>query len=301
MGTISGDLNEIHYFAQVAKAQSFTTAAELLGMPKSSLSRGIRRLEKRLGVRLLERTTRSVSLTEAGNLYLEHCQRVLDEAEQAELAISALFAKPRGKLRVGAPIMFIRAILAPVLGEFLNAYPDLRVQLDFAGAESALRDKAVDVLICPGPLEDSGLLIKPIMSIRLGIYASPSYLKGRELPASPSEMRSLRLRYITATCSRGETTMWRVRRGSEVAEITVDPHVSVPDPLIISQLTLSGAGISMLSQSLARPHVAKGELIRLLPDWEPDAVELHALYPSRLNASPRVRAFLQFLRNHCAA
>lgn len=300
MGTISGDLNEIHYFAQVATAQSFTVAAELLKMPKSSLSRGIRNLEKRLGVRLLERTTRSVSLTEAGTLYLDHCQRVLDEAEQAELAINSLLAKPRGKLRIGAPIMFVRAILAPVLGEFLNAYPDLRVQLDFAGGASALRDKAVDILICPGPLEDSGLFAKPIMSIRLGIYASPAYLKGRALPASPSEMRSLRLRCITATCSRGETTMWRVRRGGEVAEIAIDPHVSVPDPLIIRQLTLSGVGVSILSQSLARPHIDNGELIRLLPDWEPDAIELHALYSSRLSASPKVRAFLQFLRDHGA-
>ena len=301
MGTMAGDLNEIHYFVQVATAQSFTSAADFLGMPKSSLSRGIRKLEDRLGVRLLERTTRSVSLTEAGTLYLDRCQRVLDEAEQADLAVNALLAKPRGKLRVGAPVMFVRAILAPVLSEFLSAYPDLRLQLDFNGAERALHDKSIDVLIRPGPLEDSGLLVKPIMRIRLGLYASPDYFKDVELPASPSEMRSLRLRYITASCAHGEPTMWRVRRGSEVAEIAIDPYVSVPDPLIISQLTLSGIGISVLSQSLARPHIAKGKLIRVLPDWEPDSVELHALYSSRLSASPKVRAFLQFLRERCTA
>jgi DNA-binding transcriptional LysR family regulator len=298
MGTIGGDLNELQYFVQVANAQNFTRAAARLGMPKSSLSRGIRSLERRLGVRLLERTTRSVSLTEAGTVYLDRCHRVLDEAEQADLAVNALLVKPRGKLRVGAPVMFVRAVIAPVLGEFLNAYPDLRLQLDFVGAESAIRDRAVDILIRPGPHEDSGLLIKPIMRIRLGIYASPNYLKGRDRPASPSDLRSLRC--ITATCSHGETTMWRLRRGSEVKEISIDPHISVPDPLIISQLTASGAGIAMLSQSLAHTHLTKGSLIRLLPDWEPDPIELHAIYSSRLSASPKVRAFLQFLREHFA-
>jgi LysR family transcriptional regulator AphB len=296
---MAGDLNELVYFVQVANSQSFTVAADRLGMPKSSLSRGIRSLETRLGVRLLERTTRAVSLTEAGTLYLNCCQRVLDEAEQADLVMNALLTKPRGKLRVGAPIMFVRAILAPILDEFLSAYPELRLQLDFVGAENAIRNGALDVVIRPGPFEDSGLLIKPLMRIRLGIYASPNYLKSHELPAAPADLRSLRLGCITTTCNHGETTIWRLRRGAEVRELNIDPHVSVPDPLIVGQLTLSGVGISMLSQSFAKPYVAQGALIRLLPDWEPDPVELHALYSSRLSASPKVRVFLQFLRERC--
>lgn len=287
----------MQYFVQVANAQSFTAAAARLSMPKSSLSRGIRSLENRLGVRLLERTTRSVALTEAGALYLDRCNRVLDEAEQADLALNALVAKPRGKLRVGAPIMFVRAVLTPILGEFLNLHPDLRVQIDFVSADDAIRDKAVDVLIRPGPLEDSGLLVRPLKRIHLGVYASPAYFESREVPVSPSGLRSLRC--IVASCGHLKPVMWRLRRGAEVKEIAIDPHIAVPDPLVVAELTRSGVGVAILSQFLAQRHVANGSLIRVLADWEPDPVELHVLYPSRLSASPKVRAFLQFLRKHC--
>ena len=123
------DLNELQFFVQVSREQSFTLAAQRLGVPKSTVSRAIARLEARLGVRLVERTTRSVSLTEAGELYLDRCQRVLEEAEQADILIGAMQAKPRGRLRVGAPVTFARAILAPILGDFLALYPDLRLHL----------------------------------------------------------------------------------------------------------------------------------------------------------------------------
>src|SRR5262249_55236462 len=154
-------------------------------VPKSSVSRAIVRLEGRLGVRLVERTTRSVALTEAGEIYLDRCRRVLDEVEQADLAVGALLATPRGGLRGGAPVMFVRAILGPALGEFLAKYPELRVNLQLLGGGAVPREEDLDVVVRAGPLEDSGLLVKPLMRIVLAAYASPAYLEAHGTPDSP--------------------------------------------------------------------------------------------------------------------
>jgi DNA-binding transcriptional LysR family regulator len=150
------DLNELQIFVQVAKIQSFTAAAERLEIPKSSVSRAIRKLEGRLGLRLIERTTRRVALTEEGRIYFDRCERVLEDAEQAEIEIGALQAKPRGTLRVGTPGIFARYILGPALAEFLAAYPEVRVHLQSLDAIS--RERPLDVVVRPGPLEDSGFL-----------------------------------------------------------------------------------------------------------------------------------------------
>ena len=137
------------------------------------------------------------------------------------------------------------------------------------------------------------------MKIRLGAYASPHYLKNRALPRSPSALREHAC--VTTTCDilgePGDSTIWLLRRGAELAEVRVEARVSVPDPTINHLLALAGVGVALLAQSVVQTDVEKGRLVRLLPDWEPDPVELHALYPSRLNSSPKVRVFLRFLRD----
>jgi DNA-binding transcriptional LysR family regulator len=292
------NLNELQFFVEVSQTHSFTKAAKRLGVPKSSVSRAVLRLENRLGVRLVERTTRKVALTEVGELYLNRCRRVIEEAEQADLAIGALQVMPRGLLRVGAPVAFARSILGPSMGDFLTMYPELRLRLELLNGGESSREGALDVLIRAGALEDSGLLMKPLMRIRLGAYASPSYLKNHTLPERPADLRELSC--ITTSCDTlGEPedfTTWRLRRNAELEEVRVNARVSVPDPTINHQLALAGAGVALLAQSVVRADIGQGRLIRVLADWEPDPVELHALYPSRLDSSPKVRAFLQFLR-----
>jgi len=296
--TIMVDLNDLQYFVQVSQAQSFTRAAKRLGVPKSNISRAIRRLENRLGVRLVERTTRKVALTEVGEVYLSRCQRMMEEAEQADLAVGALQGKPRGTLRVGAPVAFARSILGPVMGEFLRLYPELRLHLQLLNGNESPREGSFDVVVQAGVLEDSGLLVKPLMQVRLGAYASPAYLLDQKLPETPADLVGLSC--ITTTCDTlgepGEFTTWRLCRGAELKEVKVNARVSVPDPTINHQLALAGAGIALLAQSVVRADVEQGRLIRILPEWEPAPVELHALYPSRLDSSPKVRAFLGFLR-----
>jgi DNA-binding transcriptional LysR family regulator len=290
------DLNELQMFVQVAKTQSFTTAANRLELPKSSVSRSIHRLETRLGVRLIERTTCRVALTEEGQIYFDRCERVLEEAEQAEIEIGALQGKPRGTLRVGTPAIFARSLLGPALAEFLAMYPEVRVHLQ--SLDGLSRERPLDIVVRPGPLHDSGMLVKPLFKIRIAVYASQSYLKHRVIPDSPAALRehSCIVTNCVGFADTNDAAIWRLQRGAEVKEVRVECRVSVPDPAISQQLALTGVGVALLSQSATRGDVEEGRLVRLLPDWEPEPIELHALYASRLNPSPKVRAFIQFLK-----
>jgi DNA-binding transcriptional LysR family regulator len=290
------DLNELQVFVQVAKTSSFTAASERLGLPKSTVSRSLHRLESRLGVRLVERTTRRVALTDEGRIYFDRCERVLEEAEQADIEIGALQGEPRGTLRVGAPGIFARFILGPALGDFLARYPDLRLHLHQIDAFT--RERNLDVVVRAGPLEDSGLLVKRLFELRLGVYGSPVYLQARGVPDSPAALRQHSC--ITTNCAgfadAGDAAVWRLRRGTEIQEVRVDSRITVPDPAITRDLAVAGAGMALLSQPIARRDVEQGRLVRLLPDWEPEPVQLHALYSARLSSSPKVRAFLQFMK-----
>ncbi|HEU5081076.1 MAG TPA: LysR family transcriptional regulator [Opitutaceae bacterium] len=292
------DLNHLHFFAQVAKTQSFTLAARRLDLPKSTVSRALQSLENRLGLRLIERTTRRVTLTEAGALYLERCNRVLEEAELADQVVGAMQARPRGRLRIGATVTFVRAVLGPALPDFIKEYPDLRVQLRVNGTDTSGADDDLDVVIRPGPLEDSGLRAKPLMRVILGVFASPVYLKGKGSIASPEDLKHHRC--ITMGCGRrgdpADYVVWRLRRKSDHREVRVESHVAVPDPMISRQLALDHVGIAMLAETMVEKDLRQRKLVRVLPDWAPEPVDLYALYPSLLQQSPKVRAFVEFIR-----
>ena len=301
MAKISTNLNELQFFVQVAQTRSFTSTAERLGVPKSSVSRAVARLEERLGVQLMERTTRKVQLTEVGKLYLTHCQRVMEEAEQADLAVGQMLATPKGKLRVGAPVAFARFVLGPLMNEFLAMYPELRMHIELLSGNGHGQEEGFDMLVRAAPLEDSGWLVKPLMRVRLGIYASPGLLKRRSPPESPTALRLFPC-IVTSCGPLGESedfATWRLRRHSEVREISVDARVSVPDPSVHRQLALAGVGLALLGQAEVVTDLKQRRLVRLLPEWEPEPIELHASYPSRLSASPKVRALLEFLRERC--
>ena len=292
------DLNELQYFVHVSQAQSFTEAAKRLNVPKSSVSRAVTRLERRLGIRLMARTTRTVGLTEAGEVYLRHCKRILDEAEEADLAIGGMVGAPRGTLRVAAPVAFARGILAPVLSSFLHRYPELRLQLELLNTNRAYRDGHIDVIIHPGPLADSGLLVTPIMRIHLGLFASPGYIAKHAAPQAPADL--CQHACVSTSCGtageRFNGALWRLRNGSEVREIRINSRAAMPDPSMNYELACAGVGIAILNCAAVAKDVEQGRLVPVLPDWQPDAVELHALYSERLSTSPKVRVFIEFLR-----
>jgi DNA-binding transcriptional LysR family regulator len=294
------DLNELQFFAQLGKAQSFTLAARQLGTQKSAVSRALVNLETRLGVRLVERTTRRVALTEAGELFLEKCLRVLEEAEQADLAIHMMHSKPKGRLRVAAPAAFVRFVLAPLLGDFLREYPEVKLSLQTIQGPPMPNETGLDIAIRQGPLDDSVMRVMPLKKISLALYASAGYVAANGAPETPAGLRSHR--FIITNCgSHGEPAEFAklsLRRGALTETVRVEAHICLTDPSLNLQLALSDAGIALLSQSLSQPSVTEGRLVRILPDWEPEPVELFAVYASRLSSSPKGRAFLDYIRQH---
>lgn len=294
------NLNELQTFTLVAQLRSFTGAAERLKLPKSSVSRAIRSLEERLQVQLIQRTTRSVRLTEAGRLYLSHCERVMEEAEQADIAIGAMMATPKGNLRVGAPVAFARFVLEPLMNEFLQRYPEVSVQIDLLHAKERHSDEGFDMIVRAGPLEDSGWLVRPLMRVRLGLYAKSALFKGHRRPLSPAELQQYPC--IVSSCGplgEGAHALWKLQRERELREVQVNARVAVPDPSVHHQLALQGVGVAMLGQAQVVADVKERRLVRVLPEWEPEPIDLYALHPSRLAASPKVKALLDFLIQHC--
>ena len=294
------DLNELQYFVHVCEKHSFTAAAKRLGVPKSTISRGLKRLEERLGVRLLQRTTRHVILTEEGNVYFRHCQRALKEAEQAELELSGLRDHPQGCLRLAATTMFVHTFLGPLLGEFLARYPALRLELSVhtGTLKVDLLEAKLDLLIQTGPIEDSRLFVKHLGNIRRALYCSPSYASTHGMPDMPG---SLAAHACITSGWFGEVATWSLRHGRETEELTITgPRVSMVsvDPMVRRQLVVAGVGIAILPRYLAAPFEQERQLIQVLPDWEPRPGEMYALYPAPLSQSPKVRAFLNWLEPH---
>jgi DNA-binding transcriptional LysR family regulator len=286
------NLNELHYFLHVADSGGFTAAAQLLGIPKSTVSRGVARLEERLGMRLLERTTRRMALTEAGEVYLEYCRQALEKVQLAESVVGAMRGTPRGRLRVGAPIPFSRSCLAPLMPEFLERYPDVHLHLLLGEDESNLLESNLDLQIQTGPVDDSEMFVRYLGRVQYGIYASRSYVDSKGLPSSPDDL-------VAHECitfkENGPNATWALRNGSTEIDIRPQPRFSSVDSAILLQLALAGVGITIIPCWLVAPYICKGELVRLLPDWVPEPVEISAVYPSPLNLAPNARAFLEFL------
>lgn len=262
-------------------------------MPKSTVSRQIRALEQRLQVRLVARTTRRVDLTEIGGVYLGHCERVMAEAEDAERAVTAYSAEPRGLLRVGVPVTFARSFLTPLLPAFCDRYPGLRLDLVFRGGRIDPAEGLLDVVIHVGRLQDSSSIVRRLGAMGLALYASPDYVARRGLPALPAELAQ----HQALTSSRSPRgTRWRLHGPSGEAEVNLEPRLTVADPVVTNELVRAGLGIGVLPDFLTRDHA----LVRVLPDWQMNPLEFFALYPERQMTAPKVSAFLELLTVHLA-
>jgi DNA-binding transcriptional LysR family regulator len=185
-----------------------------------------------------------------------------------------------------------------MLGDFLARYSDIDLELQFLRGDERLEDGDFDLIIRPGRLQDSAFLFSPLMEIPLGVYASSGYLKRHGAPHAPFALRD---HSCVATSwvrpgGTGLTTTWHLRRGSEAVDVRMHVRTAVPDPAMNYQLALEGVGVALLAHWMVRRDVDKGNLVRLLPEWEPEPVRLNAVYPTRLSSSPKVRAFLDFVR-----
>ncbi len=290
------DLTDLRIFARIADAGSISGAARALGLPKSSVSRSLVRIEGAVGAMLVERSTRRLGLTDAGLLLQRHARRILDDVGEAEDAIAGFVGVARGTLRVSAPPSFAAGPLAPMLPAFLARYPEVSVVLSFDNQPIVALPDDVDVAIRAGALPDSDLIARRLASTMLVTCASPDYLAAHGTPATVEELRGHRL--VTLF---DRVTRWRFRTpDGALRELAVEPGLVVPEHAIARTVLLGGAGIGQLPEYHARDAIASGALVRVLPDHEGDRVDVHALYPRHRSLSAKVRVFVEAVAAHLA-
>ena len=288
-------IDDMAAFALVAEHKSFGKAAAKLGVSRSALSHAMRTLEERLGVRLLNRTTRSVAVTEAGERLLTRLRPALDEIGAAVEEINQFRDSPAGSLRLTVLPFAGRIILAPVLARFMAAYPAIRVEIS---ADAALRDivrDRFDAGIRPGERVERDMVVVPLTGpIELTPFASPAYLERHGTPKTPKDLQShdcIRLRMLS-----GATLPWRFARGGDEFEVSVDGRLVVNDDELMVQAAIGGAGIGMLPRQIVEQPLRDGRLVRLLTDWIRVGTGLYLYYPSRRQVPAPLRAFIDFVK-----
>lgn len=282
--------SQLAVLAKVVDLNGFSAAARALGVPKAAVSRAVADLEKCLGVRVLERTTRRISLTAAGRLIYPHARKLVDETETARSQIARMQAPPSGPLRVAADPTYGRILLAPLVPRFLERFPD--VPLEVALHSGSLQE-SWDVAIRAGVPDTQGETHKLLGAPPAILCATPSYLDERGVPAKPEDLRGHDL-----LTPEGEGPEIRVElaRGLQRAEVRLRPKLAVNDAAVLHASTAAGLGIGLLPEFLCRQGLATGRLRLVLPEWSlPPTAPLYAVYPANLEADVRVQRFVDFL------
>lgn len=280
-------------FAKVAETGSFTAAAQALGLSKSSVSKQVARLEDSLGVRLLNRTTRRMSLTEAGAVLFERCRRIAEDLEDARAAVSHLQEAPRGLLRVNAPVSYGIGHLAPVLPGFMAAYPDLKIDLTLADRRIDLVEEGVDIAIRIGNLDDSSLIARRIVSYRRIVLAAPEYWDKAGRPSRPEELeRHNCLSYSYLATGRN----WSfVDANGRPLSVRVDGSLTANNGETLVRAAEAGLGVIWSPTFLCADAANTGRLEPVLERFEAEPVGVHAVFPHSRNLSTKVRVFVDYL------
>lgn len=282
-------LDEILIFTRVVQGGSFTAAAAAVGMPKSTVSRKIAELEARVGARLLQRTTRTVSLTDVGRVYYDHCVRIVAEIEEAQLAVSQLQSTPRGLLRVTVPLTF--SCLGPIFAEYLRLYPDVQVDVLCTDRRVDVVEERFDLALRAGATPDTSLVARRLGAVRRRLVAAPEVAKGL---GEPKDIAELTGHPCIVFAPEGST--WQLRSGARTAEIAVAPRLVVNDYEMLRSVARAGFGVALLPEYLCLEDLRAGRLVPVLPSWSAPEVPLFALYPSARHLSPKVMALLDLLR-----
>jgi DNA-binding transcriptional LysR family regulator len=288
------DLNDIVVFTKVVETRSFTGAAEQLGLPKSTVSRKLAQLEERLGVRLVQRTTRKLALTDVGQAYYERCARIVADLAEAEQLVTDMQATPRGRVRVTAPIDLSTQHLGTIIAEFLAAHADINVELDATDRIVDLIEDGFDVAVRFGPLPESTLIARRLGAFGGVLCAAPSYLARRGTPAAIEELDDHDRVLFTPS---PRTQSWTLANGTATFEFGRPARFASNNVSAVRDATLAGAGIAVLSDFMVATHITHGALVKILPEWHSQATEVHAVYPARQNLPPRISLFL----DHVAA
>ena len=285
------DLNEMLVFARVVQAGSFTAAAGVLGMPKSTVSRKVADLEERLESRLLQRTTRKLSLTDVGRTYYDYCARIVAEIEDAERAVSRLHEAPRGLLRVTAPVN--AAFLGPIVSDYLKRYPEVRIDLLCTSRMVDLVEERFDLGIRAGTLADSTLIARSLGSARWFLVATSAYLKKRGRPRSPDDLK----KHDALLFGVGmEGAGVQLEKADSPVRVALSTRLMVSDVDILHAVALAGQGVALLPAFRCVEDLRARRLERVLPDWTAPATPVHVVYPSTRHLSPKVKTFVDHLQ-----
>lgn len=285
-------LSAMGAFTTVVEAGSFTKAAEQLGLPKSRVSQRLSDLERHLGVRLLERTTRALSLTDDGRAYYAKCQSILQDIEELEGTLSHAVRKPKGRLRVEALMSVARWVLAPRLHEFHALYPDVSVRLGSNDRIRNLLEEGIDVAIRGGDLDDSSQIARKACEVRFGLYAAPAYLEKMPAPGHPDGLSGHRL--LSWFGGARNPFHWQLHSGEEVVELQGAPGLQFDDPDVAMASCMAGSGICPGAPFAVQAWVAQGRLLPVLAQWSFSPRPIHIVYPNNKHLSARVRCFVEW-------
>jgi len=292
------DLNDMLYFAEVVDRGGFAAAGRTLGVPKSKLSRRIAELESRLGVRLLQRTTRKLSLTEAGELYHRHAVAVREEADAATEALALVQTEPRGTIRIVCPLTIAQTTLGPLIPQFMQAHPQVRIDMEVSNRVADLVQEGVDVALRVRPtLEDSGSLVVKNLGVSYGrLVASPAQLKREGRPQAVEDLGKLAT--IAMSAADGKSSWKLVGPNGREYDFQHRPVYTANDLLTLKYAVLQGVGMTSLPDYMCVRDIERGDLEVVLPEWSPRPGIMHAVFPSRRGLVPAVRRFLDFLGEH---
>jgi len=289
------DLNDMLFFAEVVDRGGFAAAGRALNVPKSKLSRRVADLESRLGVRLLQRTTRRLSLTQAGEIYHRHCVAMREQAEAADEAVAHVQTEPRGTVRITCPVTLAQTTIGPLLPCFLAAHPQVRIDMQVTNRVIDLVQEGVDVALrVRASLDDSGtLVIKNLGETKAMLVASPQLLQRFGTPADAESLRNLPT--VAMSAADGRAT-WHLHgpRGAEF-ELEHSPVYTADDLLTLKFAVVQGTGMCVLPDYLCSEELRHGELVPVLPGWAPPVAMVLAVFPSRRGMVPAVRQLLDFL------
>ena len=289
------DLNAAAVLVRVVQAGSFRTAAKLLGMPKTSVSRKVAELEEHLGARLINRTTRTFALTDAGAAFVEQAEIALAHVEAAEQAVSVLQREPKGRLRVTTTVNLGQILLAPLVAEFLQAYPGVEVTMHLTDRNVDLVAERFDVALRTGPLADSSLVAQRIASGPLRVFASPRYLEAHGTPKKPADLAGHNCLLFAKTGAAPRAT-WSLGKAKRLREVAVAGRLVADDFVVLREAAVQGLGLARLPVIHAKEAVRRRQLVSILDEYAPPAVPLNLVYLGGRHLPPRTRAFIEFIR-----
>lgn len=288
------DLGDLVVFTKVVETESLTKAGQILGLPKSTISRRVSRLEEYLGAQLLYRSTRAVTVTQDGALFFEYCLRSMGVLRDGERALQSQQREPQGVVRIALPYLLGQTLIGPLLADFLKEYPDVRLVSVLSDSAQNLLRSGFDVALAVGPLQDSELIAVKLGTTECGVFGAPGYFERKGMPQSHVELPRFDL---LAAGSLDRRHKWRLHNGAREVTVEYLPKLICNDLILLRNAALSELGIASLPAFLCKGDLAQGRLVEVLPGWHTPDMSFYALISDQ-SVPMRVRSMIDYLVEH---